>query len=264
MRRNNLVVGSIILLVGILLLIHQFAPQFQLTRYIFPVVLILLGLWFLVGRRLLAPRLVEEPFSLPLNGAREADVLLRHAAGRLAVSALDGAGQLLSGTFVGGVAHELQRTGDHLRLSLNTPSDVFFGIPAMHTVGYSWSLGLSREVILNLELQSGANEGRIDLTDLNVRKLTVKTGASSTQISLPVSAGYTAVKVEAGAASVSIQVPQGVAGRINTRGSGMSSINVDRARFEPTGDGYQSPGYDAAANKADIIISTGVGSVDIS
>jgi hypothetical protein len=264
MRRGNLILGSVIILVGVMLLVNQLVPGLQLLKYIFPLVLILLGIWLLLGRRLLTRKVEEEQFSLPLGGAREADILLRHGAGKLEIRSHDAVDQLLSGTFVGGVEHEVQRSGDRLQLKLRPPSDMFFGFPGIYSTGYNWSLGLSCDVNLNLDLQSGADEAEMDLTDLHVGKLTVKTGASSTLIKLPASAGFTAVKVEAGAAKVSIRIPQGVAGRIHTRGSGVSAINVDTTRFLASADGYQSPDYDAAINKADIIISTGVGSVEIS
>jgi hypothetical protein len=57
-------------------------------------------------------------------------------------------------------------------------------------------------------------------------------------------------------------VPQGVAASIRARG-GLASINIDSNRFPRSGDVNQSPDYETAANKVDMDIQTGVGSVDI-
>jgi hypothetical protein len=40
-------------------------------------------------------------------------------------------------------------------------------------------------------------------------------------------------------------------------------MNVDRSRFPQNGNIYQSPDYATAANRLDIQVETGVGSVDI-
>ena len=72
----------------------------------------------------------------------------------------------------------------------------------------------------------------------------------------------TNVRVESGAASVSIRVPEGVAARIQTKG-GLSTIQVDTRRFPQAGDVYQSADYETATNKVDIDVQMGVGSVNI-
>ena len=95
-----------------------------------------------------------------------------------------------------------------------------------------------------------------------VTELRLETGASSTDITLPAKAGYTKAKINAGAASASVRVPSGVAARIQVSG-GLASINVDPDRFPRQGGIYQSPDYDAASNKVDLTIDTGVGSISV-
>ena len=80
---------------------------------------------------------------------------------------------------------------------------------------------------------------------------------------MPQAAGETHVWVEAGAARVSIQLPQGVAGRIRVEG-GVMGVDIDTARFPRSGTYYQSPDYDGAANRADINVKIGAGSVKVS
>ena len=94
-------------------------------------------------------------------------------------------------------------------------------------------------------------------------ELDIDTGASSTEVTLPANAGNTLVDIDSGAASVKVSIPTGVAARIRVK-SGIASVNVDSNRF-PRQDGglYQSADYPTAANRADITIDTGVGSVDV-
>ena len=143
---------------------------------------------------------------------------------------------LMSGSFSGGVEQSLDRTGSSARLSLRTRSDAFFvGWPFTYMQeGLMWNVALTREIPLQLELETGASESRLNLQDLRVTELSLKTGASSTTITLPANAGQTRVNVQSGAASVDLRVPQGVAARIRVQ-SGLAGINIDRDRFPETG-----------------------------
>jgi predicted membrane protein len=125
-----------------------------------------------------------------------------------------------------------------------------------------WDIALNPSVPLFLRLETGASESRLSLTDLQVRELSIKTGASATTVDLPRAAGLTRVHVESGAASVKLRVPQGVAASIQVK-SALAGIHVDRTRFPVSAAGYASSDYAGAANKVEIFVETGVGSVDI-
>jgi hypothetical protein len=125
-----------------------------------------------------------------------------------------------------------------------------------------WDFTVNPSIPLTLRLETGASETRLSLADVQVRDLKVQTGASSTVIELPARAGYTRLTVEAGAASVKIRVPPEVAAAIQAK-SALAGINVDKVRFPHGGGGWRSPNYDAAANKVEIFVETGVGSIDI-
>jgi hypothetical protein len=128
--------------------------------------------------------------------------------------------------------------------------------------GFEWTFGFTRDVPLNLIFETGAAEAVLDLSDLLVRDLKLKTGASSTTLKLPAEAGYTHVKVEAGMASVKIYIPDGVEARVEAE-AGLASVSVDQNRFPKTNGYYQSAGYENAENKVEIRIETGLGSIEI-
>jgi hypothetical protein len=208
--------------------------------------------------------LVTEQLAIPLTDIREARIRFHHGAGRLEINSNTAPGTLLSGSFSGGVEQTLERYGQAARLNLRTRNDAFFvGWPfAYMQEGLQWNVGLNREIALQLELETGASESRLNLQDLMVTELTVKTGASSSTITLPANAGQTRVVVQSGAASVDLFVPQGVAGRIRVQ-SGLAGIQIDPTRFPRTAYGYETPGFESATNKVDISVETGVGSVTI-
>jgi hypothetical protein len=126
-----------------------------------------------------------------------------------------------------------------------------------------WDLVLNGSIPLSLELETGASETRLSLTDLQVRDLRVSTGASSTTVDLPARAGMTRVRIESGAAAAKLRVPQGVAAHVTVRGA-LAGIRVDESRFHKSGDTYRSPDWETAQNRVEILVETGVGSVEVS
>jgi len=254
--------GFILVIIGLALLLDNLGllGNIDIWNLLWPLFLIALGAWVLLGtifRR--APQ--TEHASIPLEGAQSARVRVQHGAGRLEVSTGSGMGVLAEGDFAGGLDFRSRREGNGLDVKMRPPEQLF---PFTWSTGSTldWSFGLTREIPLSLEFETGANESRLNLRDLRVTELRLKTGASSTTIDLPANAGLTRTFIESGAASVNVSVPEGVAARIRAQG-GLSSIQVDTNRFPQMGNIYQSPDYDAAANKIEMEIQMGVGSVKV-
>jgi hypothetical protein len=175
-------------------------------------------------------------------------------------------GKLVSGIFANGLDARVKRVGSELdvelRPNIQSFPDAFFPGNWIGSRGLSWDIGLSKEIPLKLVFETGAAETHLDFTDLQIKDLVLKTGASSTEIKLPAKAGTTHFKVEAGAASLVILVPDGVAARVNTE-AGLASISVDQNRFPKQGGIYQSADFETADNKIDMRIETGMASIEI-
>jgi hypothetical protein len=225
----------------------------ELVAY-WPVAVVGVGVWFLIGALIARPRAAQSELSVPLTGLTEAEIKLTFGGGELVVGQAE-PGKLLSGTFEGGVR---QRTHGVGRLELSPLSDwpMWWGRP-LH-----WQVGLTNEIPVNLELRTGANRSSIDLSTLRIRRLELHTGASETRVRLPAS-GATEVRAEAGVASLTIEVPQGVAARIHSR-MALGSTTVSEDRFPRAMDGWASPDFDTAANRVEIDIAGGLGSVRVS
>jgi hypothetical protein len=70
------------------------------------------------------------------------------------------------------------------------------------------------------------------------------------------------VRINGGAASIEITVPDGIAAKIDID-SGLSSIDVDESRFPKVGHDHVSPDYDTATSRVNIVIAAGVSSISV-
>jgi hypothetical protein len=219
-----------------------------------PWALVILGVWFLAGAFLAGGQQMSA-LVVPLNGAQQARVRIKFGAGEL-VTHVAAPGSLVDGSFDGGVKHRVDGPGQ-----VELVQDLDHGWPWFDPKT-RWDVGLPAGLPLDLRLETGACRETIDLSDLRVSRLELHTGASETTIRLPRAAGSTSVRAEAGAASLTIEVPPGVAARIHSR-MALGSTQVDPGLFQRTGDGYESPGYDTAANRADVDVQGGVGQLRV-
>lgn len=226
----------------------------ELVSEYWPWALVVLGVWFLIGALAPGGRRVES-LAIPLGSVDRAAVRIKFGAGEL-VTRRAAPGNLVDGTFRGGVIHRLLGPGQ-----VELAQDMSSGLPFVER-GSSWDVGLTAQVPLDLRLDTGAYRGRIDLGELRVATLELHTGASETHIRLPRNAGATSVRAEAGAASLTLEVPVGVAARIRAR-MALGSTEVDQTRFPRIGDLFQSTDYETAANRIDIDAQGGVGSLRI-
>jgi hypothetical protein len=256
----------ILIALGVVLLLANLGLISDAWTVFWPVAIVLLGVWFLVGafswgRR--SRNVTTEKVAIPLAGATSARIRVNHGAGRLLVSGHAQPGELVNGEFSGGLDWRFGRRNGELDVRMRVPYQGWSWGWGWGGGGFlDWTYALSSEVPLDLRFETGAGQARIDLSETRTAFLRLDTGASSTEVTLPANGGLTQVRVHAGAASVSIHVPTGVAARIRFRG-GLASISVDRNRFPRAHGEYRSPDYDAAANRADIDVEAGMGSVHV-
>jgi hypothetical protein len=220
-----------------------------------PVAVIVLGVWFLLAAAIPSRAGSTERLALPLGDASRASVRIRHGGGELTVGRA-AAGLLVDGEFGGGVVQHVRGAGS---VELRPPA--VWGAP-WSRAWPRWEMGVTGEVPLELDIEGGASRTRLDLGELQVRSLRLQTGASETRVDLPRSGGETKVRAEAGAASLSFEVPAGVAVRIRSR-MALGSTVVD-ARIPRSSDGWESPGYAEAENRVDLDLSGGVGQLRVS
>lgn len=263
MRRDYIFWGAVLILLGGLMFLN--AANVRLPGGINPIQLFWPSLLILLGGAVIfgyffRSNLEQEQVSIDLQGASQASLKLNHGAGRLMLGAGASPGKLLTGRFGGGVKQDARRSGE--RLDARIEARPFIFPPFFGWQGLEWKIDLNGEVPLELRLETGASQSDLDLRDLKVTDLRVNTGASKTDLTLPVNAGMTTVRVELGAASLDMVVPEGVAARIRAE-HGAASIEVDTTRFPYANGIYESADYSSAQNKADILIQAGAGRVAV-
>jgi hypothetical protein len=261
MHSNRLFWGVAFVLLGIVLILNNLGlfGGLNIWEIIGPAFLIALGIWVLVRPYLRMN--TAQAVSVPLEMAARGAVKIEHGAGRLNIRSGTAPGVLVEGTCGGGAEVNARRREDRLEVRLSLPggSIPVFGVGPN---GLDWDLGLSSEVPLSLEVNCGASENHLDLSGLRLNELKYSTGASSSVVTMPAAAGMTHAVMSSGAASVEVRVPEGVAARIRSHG-GLATTSVDSTRFPHREGFYQSDDYDSAANKLDLDVETGLGSVNI-
>jgi hypothetical protein len=117
--------------------------------------------------------------------------------------------------------------------------------------------------ITSLIVQAGATDARLDLSTLHVSRMDLSIGAATAWIRFPEAAGTTTAHISGGASTITLEIPQGVAARIQHRG-GLNTLDIDQSRFPQQQEGlYRSADYDTAQNKLDITLETGVTTIQV-
>jgi hypothetical protein len=266
MSRRNLFWGILVLIIGLIFLAISLGWLKGVNGWslIWPVALVFIGVWFLVSSLTRKPHPLESHnLVISRENDKEVAIKLEYGAGKLELGPSENPAALVEGALLGEFAQVITRDGDKANIKLSAGPHMFMDWPnAMGGHGLEWKLNLNKELPMELSIESGASESIFNLTDLKVTNFKLGTGASSNKIYLPSNAGSTQVKVEAGAASIDIIIPQGVAARIKLD-SAISGNKVDNTRFPWNGKVYESADFETAKNKAEIKVSSGVGSINI-
>jgi len=259
MKRDNIFWGTALILVGVLLFLQTQGIIGNIFRYFWPLALILVGSWIILNVYWRPAGSEEETFTVPLGVAKSARFKFSHGAGQIEITGGAPSGQALVGSSAVGMNKQSYVDGDRLEVQVEAgPSFVPFLGPSQGV----WRFQLTQEIPSTLIVESGASSLDIVLRDVPATRVELKTGASSSNVTVP-ARGVSLLDVEAGAASVNIRVPEATTARIRVE-TGVNSVNVDTNRFPRLDSGiYQSSGYDTAADRADINIEAGLGSVTV-
>ncbi len=246
--------GPVVLIgVGAFFLLRDF--DVVESEFVWPSILIVAGIALLAGTMRRRP-IQTKIINVPLDGASRARVRVDHGGGELRVgSAAAGTSTLCTGS-AGGVEQQVNRSGDRLDVSLRQTPGLW-----ARSLGHEFRVDFNPGVELELDFHTGATDSRLDLSGLLVSSLELKTGASSTVITVP-KRGHTVASVDAGAASVEVRVPANVAARISAD-TGLAEVMVDTNRFLPSGGSYESPDYSTSLNRLDLRIKGGVASFKV-
>ena len=259
MRRDNLFWGTALILLGVLLFLQTQGYIGNIFPYLWPLALILLGGWIILSVYWRPALTEQETFVVPLGAAKHARFKFSHGAGQLEISGGAPMGQALVGSSAVGMNKESRLDGERLDVKVEAgPSFLPFIGPTQGV----WRFQLTEEIPLTLKVEAGASSLDLDLRDVLASHIELSTGASSSNVTVP-ARGVSLLEIEAGAASVNVRVPPATSARVRVE-EGVTSVSVDTNRFPRLDSGlYQSAGYDTAADRVDINVEAGLGSVSV-
>jgi hypothetical protein len=187
---------------------------------------------------------------------------LRMGAGDLRV--IDGGAKLMRADFAYSVPSwkpevRYSRQGKQAALTIEQP-----GHNHTTTLGntkYSWDLQVNKKVPLDLVLNFGAGQARLDLGSLDLRGLEVHMGVGQLDVDLrgvPKHSYNVTINGGIGQATVRVSADAGIYAEAH---GGIGSIQVSGLRHEE--GHWVSPAYDRAGNKVRIEIQGGIGEVRV-
>ncbi len=203
-------------------------------------------------------RLRDEPVSVDLGHANEANVRLEMAAGEMTVRG--GAQKLLEGHFEYNVPDWRPKVsnsmdGTEATITIREPE----GVRTAGNHHYRWDLDLNNNVLLDLSLNCGAGKARLDLGDLELRSVRVQMGAGQVDLDLR---GHPTrdyeVDVSGGVGQATIRLPDNVGVRAEAHG-GLGSIDV--SGLEKHGDYYENSRYGSAKANIRLKVEGGIGQI---
>jgi hypothetical protein len=284
----------ILITVGILFLLSNLGVLkvdfWQLWR-LWPVLLILLGIDLIIGRRstlgsvialVLAVVVIGGAIALvaltpdvfgreaaerdmrieePLGSVDEAELRVGFAAGTLEIERLQDSDALIKGDLELASNRrpvwEFSQSGENAQLALNWAGSY----QPWSGRGDRWDLALSPRVAFSLDVDVGAGDATIDLTGLDIRDLRIQTGAGRNTIVLPEEGRFEA-RVTGGVGQMIVEIPREMGARIEVD-RGLGGLQMPR-RFERLdGDVYESENWDSSDNRVTIEIEVGIGQLTI-
>ena len=260
--RSRIFWGSVLIILGLIFL-FSYQVGFSIWNLVWPFAIIVAGGWLLLLPYLYQGiEIPRDEISVPLEDAKSATIKIEHGAGSIRLTAADLPSILLKGSFLGGVHSHVSSTDGKKHIKLQSKVEFMNFLPRFQKdQRLLWDLSVNQKVPLKVKMETGASDNYLDLRASQLKELHLETGASTTEIFLPEKAGGTRVHIESGASTIRIHVPKNVAASIKI--GGLIGKTIDTERFKKEGDVYKSAGYAEAANKAEIEIESGVGSIEI-
>lgn len=200
---------------------------------------------------------------------KKAHVKLNLGGAKVLVTALD-SNQLMTGTYQGlkqgnvggpdGSGLSTNQSGDTLNVTLSSTS---LGRNSDNNNNQNdLELNLSRKVHYDLDMSAGAINGSMDLSRLLVDNLKISTGASDFRLEFGDTGIATHGKIDSGASKLTLIIPENVGVTIRLNGVA-TSTNFMGSGLLLEDKNWVSPQYADAKTKIDLEISMAAGSVQL-
>jgi hypothetical protein len=212
-----------------------------------------------------------DELSIPLNGATMARIEINPGDGNLSIDSLISSGELLASGALqyfekkGLPTRDLTTHKGELTFTLRGGGMArpWFRVPwAGCNGGLDWQIHLNPATLIDLTVQTGGGNVVLDLAGMSVSRVLADTGGGNVRIVIPDTADDLSLTAKTGAGVVEVSVPMGIAARIQAT-TGLGKVTVDPRFIQIDKFTYQSADFELAAHKAEIMVSSGAGVVNI-
>ncbi len=157
------------------------------------------------------------------------------------------------------IKQEIEARGQNLQVDL---SQTQYNLTP-HTQNLNrWQVELSPELTWNLDMDTGAMDGNINLYGIPLRELKCNLGAGNMVFILGNNGANSNIKMEAGASNVKLVIDEDTGVRIKLDGE-LNANNLDGLGWNKSDGYYISPNYQQASSKIDCDIDLSVGNLDV-
>jgi hypothetical protein len=295
---SNPNIGAYILIgIGVLFLLGTMGIIGGILR-LWPLLLIGLGVWVLMGRNK-PVNIQHERFVAAVDGAESARVRLDLSVGETNVNSRVEAGNLIDAdiSYVGEVRFEAQGDTDkfvHLGqvggYSAFMNPGAWFGGGAGRDL--RWNVNLNPNVPTDLDINGGVGKSTIDLSTMHLTKLDINGSVGELNITLPANAQNLDARLQVGVGKMDVDIPAGstVYARIKggvgetnvstptdaavrlTANTGIGDLNIAPRLVRISGSGnsgfgqkgtWETPGFSSAEHQIVIEYDGGIGQLRV-
>jgi len=195
-------------------------------------------------------------------GVTAMDLHMDFGGGRLRVRGGAETGKLLEGQFFHrGRKPEVsaEETGETMKVLLKRRS-TSIGIGQRDRE--RWIVKLNESMPVDMTVDAGGAQVRLDLADIVLKKLNLETGAADVDLILGTKSSEVECDVSCGAASIDMVIPAGAGLRVDKE-SAMSSFSTGDIELVESGRYIQSPDFDTRSVRIFLVIDSGVSSLRI-
>jgi hypothetical protein len=238
---------------------------FDLSGVVFPILLILAGIWVIWGLSGTRRGAGTTALRTPLEDASSLELDLRHMGGRLRLDGSTTEPDVLTAEFATAARHETARSGGMHKLRLRPADDwAFLTAPWAWQPGDPphWAVHIPTTVPARLQVQTNAAEAVVDLSAVELSGLHLRTNASACVVTLPRPRGVVPVRIEGNATAIRIRLDPATAAQI-TAHADLGTIHADPGRFSQVGPVYTTADLDRAVDRYEVTIRVRAGSAEL-
>ena len=155
-----------------------------------------------------------------------------------------------------------ESSGNKQSIKIDQASGRFPMMPRMYFVNEEWAITLNRDVIWDLDVDTGAATAIYDLSKIKFSRFDLDSGAGKLRIVFGDLGISGEVDIDCGAGEVTLIIPEsvGVEAKLHT---GVGKKDLSGRAWIQKDDTYTSSNFEQAATKLNISLDAGVGAVSL-